>query len=367
MMNLVLSFLGRVTPRMPVSSDTRRANRSSNRGTPQLPMLPLLAITALCGTSGAMSAAAGGVSQQTQTVPLVHLSSETIALLHDAGQNPSRLRAVARISGTTSIAGSVDSRYTTRFPAFPKHWQTAEISVGYRDGGPLFEKIIVNRVQPRRKIDAVSTAAVIAADGRLLKTLLYEEAIRKAVNQAGRGQFTTENVQKAKVAIMTAVITRNIIAGTLSGDIDTYLDLGGPQTDLKLAVPDHETGVKVTVNGHAFSPNAFGIRTSQSGLLPRGARPYLAEHLSLTGGLESTPYPRAPARASGARAHRYLYRPGYRSESDPSRAQRPRERRLGYLRQPSAGRLAVYPAQSSDGGCRGRSRTDRLGQSAAAA
>jgi hypothetical protein len=79
------------------------------------------------------------------------------------------------------------------------------------------------------------------------------------------------------------------LSGTLSGDVDTYLDPDGAEENLKLTIPDYETGDEVTVRGHDFAPNVYGIATSQGGVLPGGARRFMA-NCPLTGGSSETPF-----------------------------------------------------------------------------
>jgi hypothetical protein len=221
--------------------------------------------------------------------PVVQLSPETVALITEAEKDYTEMEAVAQVGGAGAITGRVASDYTVRFYAFPRIWATAVVGVRFK-GGAIFEKCLVTRVLPRVRMDAVSTAALTAGGAQPVKTSLYGEKMRRAVQQAGRGSSSPDDVRMTKMAIMTALITRNIISGNLKDDVDTYLDPDGPLVNLKISVPDHETEDKVTLGGFEFSPNQFGIATSQAGLLPRGAGPFMAHSPLPRNGLIENPF-----------------------------------------------------------------------------
>jgi hypothetical protein len=233
--------------------------------------------------------------------PVVQLSPETVALIKTAEKDHTQMEAMARVGGFGSITGRVDSDYTVRFDAFPRIWATAVIGVRFT-GGAIFEKCLVSRLYPKVQMDAVSTAALAAGAAQPVKTLLYGEKIRRAVQRAGQGSPSADDVRTAKMAIMTALITRNIISGKLTGDVDTYLGPDNPMVDLKISVPDHEKDNKVTLSGFEFSPNQYGIATSQAGVLPGGASPFLAHRPLQTGGVIENPF-HARLRERGAHEH----------------------------------------------------------------
>ncbi len=217
----------------------------------------------------------GGSSLKAST-PVIQLSAETIALLQAASRSPESLEASAKLIGGAVVAGHVNSKYQIVFDSFPRIWLTAIVSVKLAGGG-VFEKCLIVKGQQALKMDAVSTAAVIASGGKVIQYSYWKETLEDAVKRTGAGRTASVDVRGVKAVLAAALVSRNIISGSLPNDVDAYLDANAASKDLKLSIPDFETGKKVVVAGCELSPNTFGIATSQAGLVPGGLSRFMAD------------------------------------------------------------------------------------------
>lgn len=204
---------------------------------------------------------------------MIHLSAETIALLTSSGHTLSDLIARATLNNGMTIQGFVDEDERVQFERFPKRWKTAIIDLGLNDSG-MFERCLVTPWTPHVTMDAVSTVALTISKARPLKYLMVEKQLRRSLKQVAAGKEEARHVANLKTVLMTALITRAIIGGELSDNIEQYLKPDETE-DLKLTVPDYENDEMVSVAGCEFAPNAFGIATAQDGILRRGVGPYM--------------------------------------------------------------------------------------------
>ncbi len=204
------------------------------------------------------------------------LSDETIALLEQAGRDHRDLESRAVVDDGTVLNGSADETYRIHFDGLPVGWRTATIEIRLQDSG-VFEHGLLSRWQPKALVDALSTAALLSGETRPVRVGLAAERLRRSVREVAAGSLDPAAVAEAKTGMMTALVTRAIINGELSGDIASYLGPDAPSQDLVITIPDSETGGTVGLAGHELIPNRFGIATAQDRVLRRGARPFMSE------------------------------------------------------------------------------------------
>ena len=67
---------------------------------------------------------------------------------------------------------------------------------------------------------------------------------------------------------MTAMVSNNIIDGTLPQDIGNYLETDVESSDVNLKVPDFEANERLSRGDHEFGPHWFGMGTNHNQALP---------------------------------------------------------------------------------------------------
>ncbi len=250
----------------------------------------LLSAGILMGFSAALADGGGLYTGKKHRAPLVSISSETIDALTEAGKNFGNLEAAALIDGHLQATGYVNEDYRICFEGFPWFWRKALISVRCKDGG-VFEKSLVTFFKQEGTINAVTTAAATACGGNPLKYYLAKLRLERALRKVGSGKLFPKKVRLTKMVLMTALVSRNIISDELGKDIDTYLEPDTPLEDLKLAIPDFETGETVTVGGYDFAPNQFGMGTNQGQEnMPRGGSPFMLKNPLRIGSVIENPF-----------------------------------------------------------------------------
>lgn len=222
--------------------------------------------------------------------PVVKISSETIDILTEAGKDYSSLEVDAIIDGLVHVTGYVNENYKICFDNFPSLWRKTLISVKCTDGG-VFGKSLITFFRPKGIINPVTTAAAIACGQNPLKYYPAELRLGRAVKKVGSGELFPKKVRLTKMVLITALISQNIITDELNNDIDAYLGPDAPLNNIKISIPDFETGITVHVAGCEFAPNQFGIGTNQGQeVLPRGGRPFMLENPLRIGPVIENPF-----------------------------------------------------------------------------
>lgn len=250
-----------------------------------------------------------GEAEARRRAPVLSLSPETVEIIIEVGKDYNQLETTAVVDDNKQVTGYVNQDYEVCFEDFPRFWRKALVSIKCTGGG-IFEKSLVTFLKPKARIDAITTAAAITYGSDLGKYWVTKLRLRRAIRNLGFGQLFPQQLRRpkqvrlAKMAMITALVSRNIINDELENDIDTYLESNIPSEDLRLTIPDFETGATITIAGYDFVPNQFGMATNQGqGVMPRGGSPFMLENPLQIGWVIENPF---HARLREKAAHEHL-------------------------------------------------------------